>query len=63
MKYMTRWAKDQNEFAVSLNHDVRRGCIAIIPKPVLEHLDTPARLKFVIKGQDVVVVSGDDDSV
>ena len=55
---MTRWAKDQSEFTVRLNHDTRRGCIAIIPKPILESMGVPARLKFVLEDGQVRVEAG-----
>ena len=44
---MTRWAKDETRFAVRLNHDGRRGCMAIIPKPVVEMLGSPDSVTFV----------------
>ena len=59
MTSMTRWAKGQSEFTVSLNHDTKRGCIAIIPKPVLENLGVPDRLKFVMVDGQILVRAGE----
>ena len=56
---MTRWAKEQSEFTVKLNHDARRGCIAIIPKPVLENLGIPERLTFVMSNGQILVTAGE----
>ena len=55
----TRWAKNQMEFTVKLNHDESRGCIAIIPKPIVEQLGKPTGIKFVVDGNDISVTAGE----
>ncbi|MCE2499133.1 MAG: hypothetical protein J4F28_09185 [Nitrosopumilaceae archaeon] len=54
---MPRWAKDKNEFSVRLNHDERRGCIAIIPKPVVEMLGKPDSITFVVDARGRIRVA------
>ena len=57
---MGRWKKDETEYTVSLNYDERRGCIAIIPKPILNELSQPNHITFKILKQGVLVVRGDE---
>ena len=52
---MGRWKKDETEYTVNLNHDQRRGCIAIIPKPIVEKLGKPDKIQFVIIGKKVMI--------
>ncbi|MBA4719427.1 MAG: hypothetical protein HRO68_10180 [Nitrosopumilus sp.] len=54
---MTRWKKDETEFTVSLNLDETRGAICIVPKPVVEKLGNPKRIKFVIQDKNIIVNS------
>ena len=56
---MGRWKKDETEFTINLNHDERRGCIAIIPKPIIEKLNNPSKMKFNLIKNGIVVSSGD----
>ena len=52
---LTRWKKDETEFTVSLNLDESRGAICIVPKPIVEKLGTPEKIKFTIKGKGIIV--------
>ncbi len=52
---MTRWKKDETEFTVSLNLDESRGAICIVPKPIVEKLGNPKKIKFVIRGKGIMV--------
>ncbi len=54
---LTRWKKDETEFTVSLNLDESRGAICIVPKPIVEKLGKPQRIKFVVKGDKIVIIS------
>ena len=53
---MPKWKKDQNDFSVKLFYNDRRGCMAVIPKPILDMLGKPDGLNFVIKGKNIVVM-------
>ena len=47
---MTSWAKDAKEFTVSIIPNKARATnYSYIPKPILEMLGNPKRLKLVIK--------------
>ena len=52
---MTRWKQDETEFEVSVNSlQNRNGStseVCRIPKPIIELLDHPSRLKFKIIGK------------
>lgn len=50
---MPKWRKDAKEFVVSINYDDIRGSQCNIPKPVLEFLGNPDKLKFVMTGKNV----------
>ena len=57
---MAKWKKGQKEFSVGLFYDDRRGCMAIIPKPIIEKLGVPGGIKFEIKKNgSIIVVAGD----
>ena len=58
---MTSWAKNTKEFTVSvIKNEKRRTSYSYIPKPILERLGTPDKLKFVISGDDVLVRRPDE---
>lgn len=52
---MTKWKKDAKEFVVAINYNDSRGSQCNIPKPVLEFLENPDKIIFVITGQSVKV--------
>jgi hypothetical protein len=56
---MAKWKKDQKKFSVSLFYNDRRGCMAIIPKPILEKLGEPSGIQFVISGKKIIVEAGE----
>lgn len=55
---MGRWKRGETEYTVNLNYDERRGCIAIIPKPILEELAHPGRITFRLSGRGILVEAG-----
>ncbi len=55
---MTKWKKDAKEFTVGISYSETRGIQSYIPKPIIEFLDNPKKLKFIIKGKQVHIVSG-----
>ena len=57
---MTSWAKDAKEFTVYIiPNKARMTNYSYIPKPILEMLGNPKRLKFVIKDRHVEVKGSD----
>jgi hypothetical protein len=46
---MPKWKKDIKEFEVGVNYAEGRGYSSSIPKPVMEMLENPKRIKFVVK--------------
>ncbi len=61
---MTRWAKNTKEFNVSLskstNADGSKSLICRVPKPIVDFLGDPDKLKFIIKRKYIVVSEGDN---
>ena len=56
---MTRWKKDATEFPVRVSSNGHtKSCR--IPKPVLESLGVPARIKFVMADGRVLVEAGEE---
>lgn len=53
---MTRWKKDTKEFSMSLSNDGSNGFMCRVPRPIVELLKNPNRIKFVIKGNRIVVL-------
>jgi len=54
---LTRWKKDAKEFSVSLSNDGSEGFVCRVPKPILEILGQPNRIKFVLKGNHIAIMS------
>jgi len=52
---MGRWKKNEREFEVSVNSHPTRGYQATIPKPIVERLADPHRIRFVIHGRRITV--------
>jgi hypothetical protein len=50
-----KWKKDETEFPVNVSYHETRGYQAYIPKPIMDMLDNPDAIKFVIKGKKVEV--------
>ena len=60
MKGVTRWRKDASEFPVGLHYGKDgQGCMAVIPKPVLERLGEPEGITFSLRRGSIVVVASD----
>ncbi len=53
---MPKWKKDATEFIVKVGHHEIRGEQIYIPKPIVEKLGKPDRIKFVIHGKNVSIV-------
>lgn len=45
---MPKWKKDAKEFTVSVNFNESRGYQSSIPKPIIDILGEPEKVKFVI---------------
>ena len=57
---MAIWRKDATEFTVSIIRNPQRHTnYSYIPKPVLERLGNPDGLKFVFRGNDILVLRPD----
>jgi len=51
-----KWKKDETEFPVNVSYHETRGYQAYIPKPIMDLLENPDAIKFVIgKGKKVEV--------
>lgn len=52
---MPKWKKDETEFPVTVSRHETRGFQAYIPKPIMDILDNPEAIKFIVKGKKVEV--------
>lgn len=52
---MPKWKKDQKEFAVSVTYHEQRGSQCYVPKPILDMLGNPKRIKFTVKSKRIEV--------
>lgn len=52
---MPKWKKDATEFTVSMSYHPTRGAQCIVPKPVVDALEEPKKVTFVLKGKKVEV--------
>jgi hypothetical protein len=55
MIIVPKWKKDETEFPVNVSFHETRGYQAYIPKPIMDFLENPNTIKFVIKGKKVHV--------
>ncbi len=55
---LTRWKKDEKDFLVKISDDGRHSTICRIPKPILEFLNNPDSIRFVIEGRKILVKVG-----
>ena len=55
---MPKWKKDATEFEVGVNYNEVRGAQSSIPKPVVDVLGHPEKVRFVIKGKHVELEAG-----
>jgi hypothetical protein len=58
MVLLTRWKKDETEFSVKLTDDGKDSIICRVPKPILDRLESPSSIKFVIFGKKIIVEAG-----
>ena len=54
---MPKWKEDAKEFTVSVNHNKSRGYQSSIPKPIMELLGDPEKVKFVVNGKNVTIIA------
>ena len=52
---LPKWKKDQKEFGVSVTYHEHRGSQFYLPKPILEILGNPKRIKFIVKNKRIEV--------
>jgi hypothetical protein len=52
---MPTWTKDAKEFEVGVNYVETRGYSSSIPKPIMNLLDNPKRIKFIIKDDNKTI--------
>jgi hypothetical protein len=56
---MPKWRKHQKEFNVSVTYHEQRGSQCYLPKPIIEILGKPNRIKFIIKNNRIEIESGE----
>ena len=56
---MPKWKADSKEFTVAVNSNSKRGSQTTIPRPVMEKLGNPSKVKFMIKETTIEVVRGE----
>ena len=56
---MPKWSKEAKDFKVSVNCHGERGCYAQVPKPIMEMLGNPSKVRYVVKGSKIEVENGD----
>lgn len=54
---MPKWKKGETRFTVGVNHHIKRGYQACIPKPIVKLLSNPKKMTFVIEGNKILVKS------
>ena len=55
---MPKWKKGAKEFTVGVNYNDKRGYQSTIPKPVIDALGNPEKIKFIIDGKKVEIATG-----
>jgi len=52
---MPKWNKEAKEFEVSISYSEKKGSKINMPKPILELLGKPLKVKFIISGKKILV--------
>ena len=55
---LTRWKKDETKFKVKLSDDGRHSTICRVPKPIINFLNNPDSIEFIIKDKKIIVRKG-----
>ena len=55
---MPKWKKGAKEFTVGVNYNDKRGYQSSIPKPIIDALGNPEKIKFIIDGKKVEIATG-----
>lgn len=55
---MAKWKKGLKEFPASPAYNERRGCMIVIPKPIVEMLNSPNKFIFKVRGDKVSIIAG-----
>ena len=53
---MPKWKSDATEFEVSVSNDGNGSHVCRIPKPIMEKLGEPEKIKFVIRSKSIIVI-------
>lgn len=56
MLIVPKWSKDAKEFEVNVHYNDEKGTQVRIPKPILEKMHRPEKVKFVIKGKTIRII-------
>jgi hypothetical protein len=56
---MPKWNKDATEFEVNVHYNKEKGSQVRIPKPILDKMENPDKVKFVINGKTVKIIRVD----
>jgi len=48
-----KWKKNQKEFTVSVTYHEYRGCQAYLPKPIMDLIGNPSKVKFIVQGKRI----------
>lgn len=56
---MPKWSKDAKEFEVNVHYNEDKGSQVRVPKPILEKMANPDKVKFVINGKTIKIIPVD----
>ena len=57
---MSRWKKEAREFEMNVNHNGLGSHLCRIPKPIMEMLGHPEKVRFAVKGKKVTFAAVGD---
>ncbi|HJW20094.1 MAG TPA: hypothetical protein VJ571_06015 [Candidatus Nitrosotalea sp.] len=60
MTVLPKWKKDAKEFTVSVNYNESRGYQSSIPKPIMDALGDPEKIKFVVSGNTIKIIPANE---
>ncbi|MHB2037146.1 MAG: hypothetical protein ACYCPW_10455 [Nitrososphaerales archaeon] len=58
---MPKWKKDETEFPVSLGYNEVKGYWVTVPKPIVELLGVPKKIKFLVKAKGKIEVESSNE--
>ncbi len=56
---LPKWSKEAKDFTVHVDCYPERGCKVQVPKPIMDLLGNPQKVRYIVKGKEIKFENGD----